>query len=105
MTDTLSQPSVDQPDLHVMVSYMTNNISGRFCYAYLSPDRHHAQTALERSSGRNSLPLYGSVRLMGTCKAVTFDAASLNIWIDRMGVPTLSGSSVLLELNRYEFRP
>lgn len=72
--------------------------------AYLSPDCHHAQTALERSSGRNSLPLYGSVRLIGALKVVTFDAASVNIWIDRMGVPTLSGS-VVLELNRYEFRP
>ena len=72
--------------------------------AYLSPDCHHTQTAVERSSGRNSLPLYGSVRLTGALKAVIFDAASLNIWIDRMGVPTLRGS-VLLELNRYEFRP
>lgn len=70
---------------------------------YLSPDCHHAQTASERSSGRNSLPLYGSVRLRGALNVVIFDAASLSIWIDRMGVPTLSGS--VLELKRYVFRP
>ena len=72
----------------------------RSCPTYLSPGCHHTQVALDRSSGRKSEPLYGSVRLMGVARVDTFDPP-LNICTDRMGVATVSRSP---ESNRYEFK-